>query len=65
MTKKDYIEFANMFRMLREYRQEHGAKHLPEGCLSIVQVEIGRIFEKDNPRFHFETWNKACFPEIK
>ena len=49
MTKKDYIQFADMF-----------SKHHHPEILGDVIIEMAAIFKADNPNFDRDRFYKAC-----
>jgi len=48
MTRKDYIQLADMIRDIRDRIDENTS---PQHVIDMVQVELGFLLQRDNPRF--------------
>lgn len=61
MTRKDYIKFAEMIRVIIKSREPQ----ITPIVRAFVTQCIADIFADDSPRFNREKFYKACEPKEK
>ena len=57
MTRKDYVETANILKLYKD--------DLPEDRFEDLVLDFASMFQTDNPRFLTEKFEEACYQEAE
>jgi hypothetical protein len=57
MTRKDYVETANILKLYKD--------DLPQDRFEDLVLDFASMFQEDNPRFLADKFQQACYEEAE